>query len=209
MRTSGLAGALACILLAAGAAAAQQEVWEIDPAHSSVQFSVRHMMVSNVRGEFSKLSGKVVADGKGLERIRVEATIDAATIDTRNEGRDKHLRSEDFFDVARYPTIEFRSTRVEPASDGTFRLIGDLTMHGVTREIILDGTGPSAEIKDQRGVSHVGASATARLNRKDFNLLWNRALDGGGVVVGDEVSIVIDVELVKRPQSAAPGKGMR
>jgi polyisoprenoid-binding protein YceI len=209
MQTSRLAGALVCILLAGAAAQAQQEVWEIDPAHSSAQFSVRHMMVSNVRGEFSKLSGRVVTGGKGLEGVRVEAAIDATTIDTRNEGRDKHLRSEDFFDVAKYPTIEFTSTRIEPASEGTFRLIGNLTMHGVTKEIALDGTGPSAEIKDQRGVSHIGASATGKINRKDFNLMWNRALDGGGVVVGDEVSIVIDVELIKRSQPSGSDHGLR
>jgi polyisoprenoid-binding protein YceI len=189
------------VALASGAFA-QQDVWEIDAAHSSAQFSVRHMMVSNVRGEFTKLSGKVTGEGKNLASARVEVTIDASTIDTHNEARDKHLKSADFFDVEKYPTLEFRSKRVEGVTDGQFRLIGDLTMHGVTKEIVLNVDGPTPEIKDQRGASRVGASATARINRKDFGLVWNRALDGGGVVVGDDVLITIDVELIKQAPAA-------
>jgi len=179
----------------------QQEVWEIDAAHSSVQFSVRHMMVTNVRGEFGKIAGKVYAEGMDLTKVRVEATIDATTINTRNEGRDKHLKSADFFDVEKYPAIEFASKRVEEIENGRFRLIGDLTMHGVTREVTLEVDGPTQPVKDQRGGTRIGASATAKINRKDFNILWNRTLDGGGVVVGDEVSITIDIALVKRAQS--------
>jgi len=186
--------------LGAAAAFAQADLWEIDPAHSSVQFSVRHMMVSNVRGEFGKISGRIHVEGRNLSTARVEAAIDATTINTRNEGRDKHLKSADFFDADQYPTIEFKSKRVEAVRDGGFRLVGDLTMHGETREVALEVEGPTPEIKDQRGNARVGASATGKVNRKDFNILWNRALDGGGVVVGDDVSIIIDVELIKRDQ---------
>jgi polyisoprenoid-binding protein YceI len=191
-------GSLALVLFLTQVAVAQQAAWDIDPAHSSVQFAVRHMMVSNVRGEFAKFAGKVYVDGKDYQNARVEVTIDANSINTHNEGRDRDLRSPNFFDVAQFPALEFKSKRVEAATPGNLRLIGDLTMHGVTREVTLDVTGPTPEVKDQRGNLHVGVSATTKLNRKDFNILWNNTLDGGGVVVSDEVSISIDLELVKR-----------
>ncbi|MFB3825790.1 MAG: YceI family protein [Bryobacteraceae bacterium] len=177
---------------------AQEPVWEIDPAHSAAQFTVRHMMISNVKGEFTKMKGTVRYDPADPAKAAVEATIEAASINTRVEGRDKHLRSADFFDVAQYPTIAFKSKRVENAG-GKLKLIGDLTMHGTTREVALDVDGPTPPVKDQRGTLHMGASATTKINRKDFGLTWSRPLDGGGVVVGDEVSIVIDLELVQRP----------
>jgi polyisoprenoid-binding protein YceI len=174
------------------------ERWEIDPAHSSVQFSIRHMTVSNVRGEFGTVSGTVRADG-AIPSASVEATIDAASIDTREAKRDEHLRSADFLDVARYPTITFRSTRIEPAGEGRWRMTGDLTLHGVTRPVVLDVEGPTAEVKDPRGLTRAGAHATAKIDRKDFGITWSKTLDGGGLVVGDEVAITIDVEGVKKP----------
>ena len=191
-----LRGAVAAALAipVAGTAA----TWDLDPAHTSVQFSVRHMMVSNVRGEFGKVSGTVQADEADPTRSKIEASIDAASIDTRTEKRDNHLRSADFLDVAKYPTITFVSTKIEPAGAGHFKVTGDLTLHGITRPVVLDVQGPTAEIKDPRGNTRAGAEATTRINRKDFGLVWNQALDAGGVAVGDEVAITIDVEATKR-----------
>ncbi|MCZ6778795.1 MAG: YceI family protein [Acidobacteriota bacterium] len=170
--------------------------WEIDSVHSSAQFSVRHMMVSNIRGEFGKVTGTVEFDGKDLETIRVEATIDATTIDTREADRDKHLRSADFFDVEHHPTLSFKSKKAEPLSDGHFSLMGDLTIRGVTREVVLEVEGPTPSIKDPWGNVRRGVSATTRINRQDFGLKWNGVLEAGGVLVGDEVSINIDIEMI-------------
>lgn len=170
--------------------------WEIDSVHSSAQFSVRHMMVSNIRGEFGKVTGTVEFDGKDLETIRVEATIDATTIDTREADRDKHLRSADFFDVEHHPTLSFKSKKAEPLSDGHFSLMGDLTIRGVTREVVLEVEGPTPSIKDPWGNVRRGVSATTQINRQDFGLKWNGVLEAGGVLVGDEVSINIDIEMI-------------
>ncbi len=183
-------------------AAAQADTWEIDTTHSQSTFAVRHMVVTTVRGQFGKTAGKVEFDGKDIRTISVEATIDVSTIDTREPKRDEHLRSADFFDVANHPTITFRSKRVEPGTGGRFKLIGDLTMRGVTKEVVLDVEGPSAAVTDQRGNQRIGATATTRLNRKDFNIVWNRALDGGGVVVSDDVDVTIDLALVKAAKPA-------
>ena len=172
--------------------------WEIDPAHSSVQFAVRHMMVSNVRGEFTKLSGTVQIDTRDITRSSVHAVIDAASISTRDEQRDQHLRSPDFLDVAAFPTIEFHSTRVTRDSSGALRVAGDLTIHGVTREVVLDVEDSGSELRDPWGNTKRGASATTRVNRKDYGLRWNVALETGGFVVGDELKIEIDVELLKK-----------
>ena len=185
------------LCISSGVVRAQRDVWEIDPAHSSAQFSVRHMMVSNVRGEFGKMAGQLTVEGRNFLQAQVEATIDAASIDTRNESRNNHLRSADFFEVEKYPTLVFKSKRIESVG-GRLRMIGDLTMRGVTKEVSLDVDGPTPEVKDQRGALRMGASATAKVNRKDFNISWNSVLDGGGVVVGDQVSITIEVELIKR-----------
>jgi polyisoprenoid-binding protein YceI len=184
--------------MAVAVCAAGADTWQIDPAHSAVQFSVRHMMISNVKGEFSKLSGTVQYDPAELSQTAIEATTDTTSLSTRVEARDKHLKSADFFDVEKYPTMTFKSKRVESAGAGKLKLIGDLTMHGTTREVVFDVDGPSPAIKDQRGNLHMGASASAKVNRKDFGLTWNRAMDGGGVVVGEEVAVVLDIELVKR-----------
>jgi polyisoprenoid-binding protein YceI len=157
------------------------------------------MMVSNVSGEFAKLSGTVEYDPANVAESRIEAVIDAASVSTRNEKRDQHLKSGDFFDVANHPTITFRSKRAEKVADGQLRVTGDLTIRGVTKEVVLTVEGPTQEIQAQ-GAYRMGASATTRINRKDFGVNWNRALDAGGVVVSDDVRINIEVELIRRPQ---------
>ncbi len=176
---------------------AESATWRIDPAHSSAQFSVRHMMVSNVRGSFGGVTGTVEMDPKDLAKTRVEAEINVNNIDTREPKRDADLKSPNFFDVEKYPKMTFRSKRVD-ASGGKVKLIGDLTIHGVTKEVTFDVEGPSPEMKTPMG-TRTGASATTKLNRKDFGLGWNRLLEGGGAVVGDEVTITLDVELVQPP----------
>ena len=172
--------------------------WEIDPNHTGVQFSVRHLMVSNVRGEFGKVSGTVTVNDADITKSVIEATIDVASINTRNEKRDEHLRSPDFFDAAKYPTITFKSTKAEKTSTG-WKVTGNLTMHGVTKPATLDVEGPTPEIKDPQGKTRAGAQATTKIDRQDFGISWNKALDAGGVTVGNEVSVTIDVEAVKKP----------
>ncbi|HLK11923.1 MAG TPA: YceI family protein [Candidatus Binatia bacterium] len=189
--------ATAVLLVLALAPAAQAVTWTLDPNHTSVQFSVRHMMVSTVRGGFDKVTGTVEEDPADLGKSKVEATIDAASVDTRVAKRDDHLRSPDFLDVAHHPTITFRSKRAEKAGAGRWRLVGDLTLHGVTKEVVLDVEGPTATVKDPMGSLRAGVHATTTIDRKDFGLVWNRALDGGGVVVGDEVAIAIDAEATR------------
>ncbi len=207
MTRKGKRSLLAVALAAVFAAPAfpQGTPWQIDPAHSTAQFSVRHLMISNVKGEFSKVTGLANLNENDLTRSTVEVNVDTTTVNTREPQRDAHLRSADFFDVARYPTMTFRSKRITPTGSGKFKMTGDLTIRGVTREVTFDVEGPTSAIKDPWGNLRVGASATARINRKDFGLLWNAALEGGGVVVGDEVAIAIEVELVKQAPAAASG----
>jgi polyisoprenoid-binding protein YceI len=171
--------------------------WEIDPAHTTFQFSVRHMMVSNVKGVFHKFSGSFDIDDKDLTKTRASAVIDAASIDTGIEKRDEDLRSANFFDVAKYPKITFASKRVEKVGNG-YRMTGDLTIHGITREVILDMEGLDTVIKDPWGNMRRGATFTTKINRKDFGLTYNKLLETGGVVVGDEVKISVEVEVVKK-----------
>lgn len=186
--------ALALVAPRLGSAA---DTYEIDPAHTAVLFSVRHMMISNVRGEFTKLSGKATGDVANPTAATVEATIDATSIDTRNEKRDEHLRAADFLDTAKYPTINFKSTKVEKAGDG-WKLTGDLTLHGVTKPVVLDVTNVTPPTKDPWGNTRIGASAATKINRQDFGIVFNKTLDGGGVLVGDEIAITIDVEVMKK-----------
>jgi len=169
--------------------------WTIDPSHSTAEFTVRHLMITNVRGRFGKLSGTVDFDPERPEQATVEATIDATSIDTREEKRDAHLRSADFFDVEKYPELKFQSKKLTKSDDG-FALTGDLTRHGVTKEITLDVEGPSAPTKDPWGNTRIGASATGKLNRKDWGLGWNAALEAGGVLVGEQVKLSLEVSLV-------------
>jgi polyisoprenoid-binding protein YceI len=197
--------AAACTVILALSSADAADVWQIDPAHSSAQFSVTHLMISTVRGEFGAMSGTIEYDGKDVATIKVDATIDATTITTRNDYRDKDLKSDKFFDVAKYPTLTFKSKKALAGKDGAFKLVGDLTMHGVTKEVTLDVTAPSPIIKGMRGESRVGASATTKINRQDFGVKWNASVDGGGVVVSDMVAITIDIEAML-PPPAAPAK---
>ena len=177
-------------------ALAAPTTWEIDPMHTTSSFSVRHMMVSNVSGAFGKTTGTVTLEGKDWKTAVVKATIDASTIDTRNSKRDEHLKSADFFDVAKFPTITFKSTKVEAAAGGGYRMTGDLTIHGVTKPVVFDVQPFSPEMQSPMGGSVVGTQATAKISRKEFGLAWNKPLDkAGGVMVGDEVKIQLDVEL--------------
>lgn len=191
----------AVALLTSGSAFAAD--YTIDPSHSSVGFSIRHMMVSNVRGEFQKFQGEVSIDDKDLTRTKVDVTIDAASINTRDAKRDEHLRSPDFFDTAKYPTITFKSKKVAKAGKGKLKITGDLTMHGVTKPVVLDVEGPTAAVKNPWGKMVRGATATATINRKDFGLGWNQALETGGVLVGEEVKIELEVELVEKAPAEA------
>ena len=168
--------------------------WQIDPAHSNVSFSVRHMMVSNVRGEFTKVSGTVEGDEKTPAQAVITATIDATSINTREAKRDDHLKSPDFLNVAKYPTIIFKSKKIEPSGSGQFKVTGDLTLHGVTKEVVLDVSDVTAPIKDPMGKTRAGAQASTKIDRKDFGINWSKVIDGGGLMVGDEVAISVDVE---------------
>jgi polyisoprenoid-binding protein YceI len=172
--------------------------WEMDSAHSSFQFKVRHLTVSNVAGNFSKFRGVAMIDDKEITQLKVEVTIDAASVNTGHAQRDEHLRGPDFFDVAKHPTVTFVSKKVIKADAGRLKVTGDLTLHGVTREITVDVEGPTAEVKDPSGNFRRGATATTKINRKDFGLSWNKVMDSGGLVVGDEVSIYLEVELVRK-----------
>lgn len=173
--------------------------WEFDPEHTGVHFKVRHLMVSSVRGEFGKVSGRIVYDEEDVTKSSADITIDTPSITTRVAKRDEHLRSPDFLDVAKYPAITFKSKRVEKAGNGTLKMTGDLTIRGVTKEVVLTVEGPTPAIKDPWGNRRVGGQAATKINRKDFGLVWNAVLETGGVAVGDEVEITIDVEIFKKP----------
>jgi polyisoprenoid-binding protein YceI len=180
--------------LAPFAALAAPTTWTIDPAHSQTTFSVRHMVISTVRGEFQKIAGSVQLDEADLAHSTVEATIDAASVDTRVAARDGHLRSPDFFDVAKFPNITFKSTKVEKAGEGKLKVAGDLTIHGVTKPVVLDVEGPTPAIKDGKGLRR-GLTARTTINRQDYGLRWNKAVEAGPIA-GDEVKIEIDAEVV-------------
>jgi len=184
-------------------AVAQAVTFEIDPVHTTVQFSVRHMMVSNVRGTFDKVSGTVNLDAADPTKSTVEATIDVNSINTREPKRDTHLKSPDFFDAAKYPTITFKSKSVTKVGDGKYQATGDLTIHGVTKEAVLDIEGSPKPITDPMGNLKVGGTVHTKINRKDFGMTWSKSLDGGGVMVGDDVDITIDVELAQKKSAPA------
>jgi polyisoprenoid-binding protein YceI len=170
--------------------------WNIDPAHSTAEFKVKHMMISNVKGQFTGVQGALSLDEADVTGSFVEATIDAASINTHEAQRDAHLKSPDFFDVEKFPTLSFKSTRVG-GSGGKLAVEGDLTIHGVTRKAVFAVEGPTAAGKDPWGSIRVGLAATTKINRKDFGLTWNAALETGGILVGDEVTITLEVEFVK------------
>jgi polyisoprenoid-binding protein YceI len=194
--------AIASGLLALPQARTQAGTWDIDPAHSTVEFSVRHMMVTTVKGQFQKVKGTVQLDEKDPGKSSVEAEIEATSIDTREPKRDGHLKSAEFFDVARFPVLTFKSTKVEKAGKGKLKVTGDLTMHGVTKPVVLTVEGPSAAMKDPFGRTVRGLTATGRIDRKDWGMTWNKALDTGGVLVSDEVKLDINAELAERPPAA-------
>jgi polyisoprenoid-binding protein YceI len=197
MRFVRLTFLLAAVSLIAGTAMAQTSTWTIDPNHSTAQFTVRHLAISNVSGNFTKVTGTVQFNEKDMTQSQVTAIIDAASVDTRVPDRDKDLRSPNFLDVEKYPTLEFKSKRFVN-NGGKLQMIGDLTLHGTTREVTLDVDGPTPELNDPWGNVRRGFSAGTTINRKDYGVVWNHQLATGEAVVGDNVKIQIDVEIVKK-----------
>lgn len=171
--------------------------WKIDPAHSSAEFKVKHMMISNVKGSFSGLNGTLIEDTADPTRSRVEATIDVTTISTGDAQRDTHLKSADFFEAETHQHMTFKSTKVEKKGEGEYAVTGDLTVHGVTKPVTFQVEGPSAPGKDPWGNTRIGLSATTKINRKDFGLTWNSALETGGILVGEDVQISLEVQFIK------------
>jgi len=170
--------------------------YQIDPAHSSANFSVKHMMIAKVHGGFQKINGKFVYDAADLSQSSVEVTIEAGSIDTHEPQRDTHLKSADFFDIGKYPTLNFKSTRFEKGGSGML-VTGDLTLHGVTRSVTLDLESPTPEVKDPWGNFRIAVSGGTKIKRKDFGLTWNQALETGGFLVGDDVTVTLDIQLVR------------
>ena len=173
-------------------------IYQIDPVHSSVSFSVKHMMIAKIHGAFEKVSGKLIFDKANPEKSSAEATIEAASINTREPQRDTHLRSPDFFDVDKFPSLTFKSKAVAASSVGELQVTGDLTIKGVTKQVTLAVEGPSEELKDPYGNLKIGLSASTKIKRKEFGLTWNAALETGGVLVGDDVTIALDLQFVKQ-----------
>lgn len=193
-------GVLASLAVAGTAHASE---WELDPAHTTVTFAVRHLMVSTVKGSFEKVSGTVNLDDASPAKSKVDISIDASSINTRNAQRDGHLKSPDFFDVAQHPKLEFKSTKIEKAGKDRFKVTGELTMRGVSRPVTLDVEGPTPPIKDMMGRMVRGVVAKGKLNRKDWGLVWNKALEGGGVLVSDEVQLEVNAELTEKAGTKA------
>lgn len=171
--------------------------WNIDPAHTVAEFKVKHMMIANVKGQFSTVSGVLIRDESDPTNDRVEATIEAASIVTHNEQRDGHLKSADFFHVEKFPTLHFKSTGIIIVGDGHLAVEGDLTIRGGTRKVRFAVEGPTPPAKDPWGNTRIGVSASTKINRKDFGLTWNAALDTGGILVGDDITITLDAQFVK------------
>jgi polyisoprenoid-binding protein YceI len=171
--------------------------WNIDPVHSTAEFKVKHMMISNVKGQFGTLKGELTLDETDLTKSHVKASIDAASINTRDVQRDTHLKSEDFLHAEKFPTLSFKSTRITRTGDGELAVAGDLTIRGVTRNVVFAVEGPTPPAKDPWGNARLGLSATTKINRKDFGLTWNAALETGGILVGDDVTITLDAQFLK------------
>ena len=191
-----LGAALASLLAVSSFAATT--TWQIDPKHTAAGFAVKHLMISTVRGQFKNVTGTVTVDDQDVSKSVVDVTIDATTVDTGEPARDKDLKSDHFFDVANYPTLTFKSKKVEQVSAGKLKVTGDLTIHGITKQVVLDVEGPSPPIKDGQGNTRVAINASTKINRQDFGVKWNANIDGGGVVVSDSVDITIDAEMVKK-----------
>ncbi|HWZ98518.1 MAG TPA: YceI family protein [Candidatus Dormibacteraeota bacterium] len=192
------ATALALTAVMATQAPAATTTWQIDPAHTAAQFAVKHLMISTVRGEFKNVTGTVKWDDADITKSTVDVTIDAKTVNTGEPNRDQDLKSEKFFDVEKFPTMTFKSKKVESAGTGKLKVTGDLTIHGVTKEVVLNVEGPTQAVKDPWGNTRAAVSATTQVNRQDYGVKWNANMDGGGVVVGDTVNITIDLEMVKQ-----------
>ena len=177
--------------------------YTIDPAHSSAHFSIRHLMISNVRGSFSKVTGTVVHDSDNPSDSSIQAEIDADTLNTGDAQRDTHVKSPDFLHVEQHPKFMFQSTKVEKQGDDEFKVTGNLTVHGVTKPVVLNVEGPTAETKDPYGNTRVGASATTKIKRSDFGLVWNAPLEAGGLLIGDDLKIELELSMVKQQAAAA------
>jgi polyisoprenoid-binding protein YceI len=171
--------------------------WNIDPAHSVAEFKVKHMMISNVKGQFGKVTGTLTLDESDPTKSKATASIEASSIETRDAQRDAHLKSADFLHVEKFPSLSFTSTRISLVRDGELAVEGDLTIRGVTRKVLFNVEGPTPPTKDPWGNTRVGVSATTKINRKDYGLAWNAALETGGILVGDEVTITLEVEFIK------------
>ena len=191
-----ISATLAAVL--AVSAGATTTTWQIDPQHTAAGFAVKHLMISTVRGQFKGVTGTVNWDDQDISKSTVDITIDANTVDTSEPKRDADLKSDKFFEVAKYPTITFKSKKIEQVSAGKLKITGDLTIRGVTKEAVLDVEGPTPPVKDPWGNTRVAANATTKINRQDFGVKWNANMDGGGVVVGDDVAITIDLEMIKK-----------
>jgi polyisoprenoid-binding protein YceI len=188
---------VALFVVLAFPALASATTWNIDPDHSNVGFQVKHMMVSNVKGSFEKKTGVVEINDKDITKSKVEVIIDANSVSTNVQKRDDHLRSADFLDIAKYPTMTFVSKKITTAKNKTLKVTGDLTIHGVTKEVVLNVEQISKESKDPWGNLRCGTSAHTKINRKDFGLVWNKALETGGILVGDEITISLEIEMIK------------
>ncbi|HLY43264.1 MAG TPA: YceI family protein [Terracidiphilus sp.] len=182
--------------VATPAASAATSTWNIDPAHSAAEFKVKHMMISNVKGKFTGISGTLHRNEADHTRSTIESSIPVATLTTGDDQRDAHLKSADFFDVEKFPTFTFKSVAIH-REDGEYKVTGELTMHGVTKTVKFDVEGPSEPAKDPWGNTRIGLSATTKINRKDFGLNWNAALETGGVLVGEDVTITLDIQFIK------------
>ncbi|HEX3891646.1 MAG TPA: YceI family protein [Terracidiphilus sp.] len=178
-------------------AASGVTTWKIDPAHSSAEFKVKHMMISNVKGNFSAITGSLKLNETNPEHSAVDATIPVATLSTGDAQRDGHLKSADFLDAEKFPTFTFQSTNVTRHAQGAHKVAGELTLHGVTRPVTFDVEGPSEPGKDPWGNTRIGLSATTKINRKDFGLGWNAALETGGVLVGEDVTITLEIQFIQ------------
>lgn len=183
---------MAAILFSALPGFAQASNWQIDPAHSAAQFAIRHLAVSTVRGEFTKISGHAQLDEKDITKSQIEVTVETATLNTRVDGRDNDVKGPNYLDVTKFPIMTFKSKSITHAGDGKLKLTGDLTLHGVTKEVTFDVVSLSEAIKDPWGNTRRGAEATAKINRQDFGV------QGGGLAVGNDVNITIDMELIKK-----------
>jgi polyisoprenoid-binding protein YceI len=202
---SGVLLGLASLFLFQGVASAQSETWTLDPAHSFARFTVRHLKISTVHGGFNKLSGNIQYDPKDVTKTAIQVTIDATSVDTGNDNRDRDLRSDNYFDVAKYPTITFRSKRAVATGDGKMKITGDLTVHGVTKEVVLDAEGPTGPVKEGPA-THMGATARTKVMRKDFGVAANNA---GDLNIDDEISIVLDIDMVQRKIEAPSEKPLK